>query len=167
MGLYAVTAVGRDRPGAIADVTRALADFGAIGDSAAITLGGRFAMTLVASAPDGADRLREGLAHRLPGLTVTVADLASRGPDAPERLAYVLTVHGPSRAPTLPVLTGLLAEAGCDITSLTTRAPGELLVAVADVGIPAPADVASLMRRVATALDGYRVALHPAEPVVM
>ncbi|MCT9931606.1 hypothetical protein N5079_15430 [Planotetraspora sp. A-T 1434] len=67
--------IGRDRPGVIAEVTRALADRGAIGDSSMILLGGYLAMTLVITAGLGADRLGEGLTGRFPGYAVGVADL--------------------------------------------------------------------------------------------
>ncbi|WP_370021409.1 ACT domain-containing protein [Planotetraspora sp. GP83] len=67
--------IGRDRPGVIAEVTGALADRGAIGDSSMILLGDYLAMILVITAGLGADRLGEGLTGRFPGYAVGVADL--------------------------------------------------------------------------------------------
>ncbi|MEW9529053.1 ACT domain-containing protein [Microbispora sp. NPDC049125] len=196
MGLYAVTVVGRDRPGMIAEVTRALADRGAIADSSLTMLSGHLAMTLMISADPRGDLLGEGLARRFPGLAIAVADLArgtplSAGPErdhlarrpapsaepaacagwtAPrpgERLAYGLRVHGPSRTEILPLLTGLLADAGCAITSMTTRAARERFVVAADVELPGRADVASLMRRMAATLPDCRISFRPADAAVM
>ncbi|WP_204057865.1 ACT domain-containing protein [Microbispora corallina] len=177
LGLYAVTVVGRDRPGVVAEVTRALADRGAIGDSSMMLLSGYLAMTLVISAGLAADRLGEGLARRFPGLAIAVADLVrassalprapEEAPSSAERLPYVLTLHGPSRGDVLPVVTGLLSEAGCAITSMTSRTSGGLLAVVADVDLPGHADVASLMRRTADALDDWRIAFRPSEPAVL
>jgi glycine cleavage system transcriptional repressor len=184
VGLYAVTVIGRDRPGAVAEVTRAVAGGGAIGDSSMSLLGGYLAMTLVVSAGLPGDLLGAGLTRSIPGLAVAVTDLAQAsaapsgggGPPAPPEevaesgsagLGYALTLHGPSRTDVLPVTTGLLAEAGCAVTSMTTRVAGKLFVLVADVELPAEADVASLMRAMASALDGFRIAFRPADPAVM
>jgi glycine cleavage system transcriptional repressor len=166
--------VGTDRPGVVAEVMRALAERGAIGDSSMIPLSGYLAMTLVISSDLAAGVLGEGLSRRFPGLAVAVADLvpataappAIRGRPA-DRLGYVITLHGPSRADILPVLTELLSEAGCTITSMTSRSAGDLFVVVADVELPGAADVASLMRRTASALVDCRIAFRPAEPAVM
>jgi peptide deformylase len=75
VGLYAVTVIGKDRPGVVADVTRALVGGGAIGDSPIISLGGYLAMTLVVSAGLTAETLGHGLTESLPGLAVGVTDL--------------------------------------------------------------------------------------------
>jgi len=190
VGLYAVTVIGRDRPGAVAEVTRAVAGGGAIGDSSMSLLGGHLAMTFVVSAGLSGDLLGESLTRGIPGLAVAVTDLApapvapSAAPgsavppvpaassgdltdDGPPGLAYALTLHGPTRTDVLPVATGLLAEVGCAVTSMTTRVAGNLFVLVADVELPAQADVASLMRAMAAALDGFRIAFRPADPAVM
>jgi glycine cleavage system transcriptional repressor len=184
VGLYAVTVIGRDRPGAVAEVTRAVAGGGAIGDSSMSLLGGYLAMTLVVSAGLSCDLLGEGLIRSISGLAVAVTDLAqapvtppaavgSAAPpeedieSGPAGLGYALTLHGPTRPDVLPVTTGLLAEVGCAVTSMTTRVAGNLFVLVADVELPAQADVASLMRAMAAALDGFRIAFRPADPAVM
>ncbi|WP_204072883.1 glycine cleavage system transcriptional repressor [Planotetraspora phitsanulokensis] len=179
--------IGRDSPGAVAEVTRAVAGGGAIGDSSMSLLDGYLTMTLVVSAGLSGDVLGENLTRGIPGLAVAVTDLArppvtpptvaaSEGaPASPgsgeimdaDRLGYALTLHGPSGTDALSVTTGLLAEAGCSVTSMTTRVAGNLFVLVADVELPAQADVASLMRAMAAALDGFRIAFRPADPAVM
>ncbi|GAA4565915.1 hypothetical protein GCM10023193_41240 [Planotetraspora kaengkrachanensis] len=191
MGLYAVTVIGRDGPGAVAEITRAVSGGGVVGDSSMSLLSGHLAMTLVVSAGQSGDLLSESLTRGIPGLAVTVTDLTpppvispaaagtrdaapSSSPASaeitdtdPTGISYALTLHGPSGSDALPATTGLLAEAGCAVTSMTTRVAGNLFVLVADVELPAQADVASLMRAMAAALDGYRIAFRPADPAVM
>ncbi len=176
MGHYAVTVIGRDRPGAIAEVTKALASQGAIRDSSMVMLGEFLTMTMVISGDLRADALRDDLTRRFPGLAVAVADLArvsaadraSPGQGASsDPLSYVLTLHGPSRPEVVPVLAGVLNERGCDITSMLTRHAGDLFVLVADVELPGHVDVTSLMRCMATAVDGHRLEFQPADPAVL
>jgi glycine cleavage system transcriptional repressor len=176
MGRYAVTAIGRERPGAVAEVTRLLASRAELHDSSMIMLGEFLTMTLVISGDLRADALHEDLTRRFPDLAVAVADLARIAEDertSPGRgstsdpLSYVLTLHGPARPEVVPALTGVLTERGCDITSMITRHTGELFFLVADVELPGHVDVPSLMRQMSDAVDGHRLAFQPADPVVI
>ena len=56
MPQLALSAIGRDRPGIVAEVTRALLGHSLnITDSQMAVLGGRFTMMLIVDAPDGTD----------------------------------------------------------------------------------------------------------------
>lgn len=176
MDRYAVTVIGGDRPGAIAEVTKVLAGQGTIRDSSMVMLGEFLTMTLVISGDLAGDTLRKDLTSRFPDLAVAVADLAripptdrasTRQGHASDPLSYVLTLHGPSHPEVVPALAGMLTERGCDITSMITRHAGDLFFLVADVELPGHVDVASLMRRMASAVDGHRLAFQPADPAVM
>jgi glycine cleavage system transcriptional repressor len=60
----------------------------------------------------------------------------------------------------------VLADAGGNVTDLTTRLVGDLYVLVADVDLPATADLQLLDARLAAAAEtlGVQAALRPAEP---
>lgn len=144
MTLHAITVLGHDRPGIIAETTRVLADLGLnIEDSTMTLLRGHFAMMLIcAGGPSGAE-VESALAGLTEdgSLTVSVREV----PEEPEHEAvgstYVLTVHGGDRAGIVSTLVGEVAQAGGNITDLTTRLAGDLYVLVAEVDLPAGSDV--------------------------
>jgi glycine cleavage system transcriptional repressor len=77
----------------------------------------------------------------------------------------VLTVHGADRLGIVAALTRTLAEAGGNITDLTTRLTGDLYLLVAEVDLPSQVDADALhsrLRDVAVRL-GVEAALRPAE----
>ncbi|MGV9776404.1 glycine cleavage system protein R [Streptosporangium sp. NPDC003464] len=165
MGLSAITVLGVDRPGTIAEVTAVLAGCGAnVEESAVALLGGHVAMMMLVSG-----RLPPPSAF--PGMAVTVTGVESRRDldRAPEGLGYVLTLHGPDRPGVISAVSAVLAGAGGDITGMTTRLCGRLYVLVADVRLPEAVDVADLMCRLAAvAADlGSRMAFRPAESEVL
>lgn len=164
-----ITVVGRDRPGIIADVTEVLAGLGLnLTDSTMTLLRGHFAWTLVCAGQAGpgpvADALRPlGGGH---GLLVTVQEVPSQVPAAPGRGAgYVLTVHGADRLGIVAAVTRVLAAAGGNITDLTTRLAGDLYLLVAEVDLPATADVAALTGELAAVARslGVEATLRPSE----
>jgi glycine cleavage system transcriptional repressor len=63
----------------------------------------------------------------------------------------------------------VLAQAGANITDLTTRLSGELYVLVAEVDIPLETDVVALRERLeaAAARIGVGVTLRPADAELM
>ncbi|MEU7989281.1 glycine cleavage system protein R [Streptosporangium canum] len=165
MGLSAITVLGVDRPGTIAEVTALLAGCGAnVEDSAMTLLGGHVAMMLLVSG-------RLPPASAFPGVAVTVTDVESRrdaGRD-PDGLGYVLTLHGPDRPGIISAVSAVLAGAGGDITGMTSRLCGRLYVLIADVRLPEAVDVADLMCRLAAvgADLGSEITFRPAEPDVL
>jgi glycine cleavage system transcriptional repressor len=83
--------------------------------------------------------------------------------------AYVLSVHGADRPGIVSGLTSVVADAGGNITDLTTRLGGDLYLLVAEVALPAEADVAALAARIdeAAATLGVRATFQPADTDVL
>jgi len=170
MPLLAVTVLGHDRPGIIADVTGALAELGGnLEDSSMTLLRGHFAMTLVVAGDAGSADVQSRLEPLLHDLTVYVRPLPDAG-DVPDAgIPYVLTVHGADRAGIVSSITRAVASYGGNITDLTTRLAGGLYVLVAEVDFPESADVDSLSRALTDVAHelGVGVSVRPAETDVL
>ncbi len=169
MSLLAVTVIGHDRPGIIADVTAVLAESGGnLEDSSMTILRGHFAMTLLVSAAADAATVEGALAPLTAdgSLLVSVRAVPPEAGAEPSGSAYVLTVHGADRPGIVSAVTRVLADAGGNVTDLTTRLAGELYLLVAEVDLPADADAAALGERLAeTARSlGVGASLRPVEP---
>jgi glycine cleavage system transcriptional repressor len=172
VSLLAVTVIGHDRPGIIADATAALAEHGGnLEDSTMTILRGHFAMMLIVSTPAPAAEVEEALAPLTAdgSLVVTVRAV----PPEPEVKAlgsdYLLTVHGADRPGIVSAVTRLVAGAGGNITDLTTRLSGSLYLLVAEVDLPSGVDVEALTAQlgaVARSL-GVDVTLRPADTDVL
>jgi glycine cleavage system transcriptional repressor len=167
VGELAVTVIGHDRPGIIADVSEILAGLGMnLTDSTMTRLRGHFAMTLVCTGDPVAAEVEAALAP-LTGdgsLTTSVRDVRPEPfPDGGGR-PFVLTVHGADRLGIVATVSRAVAEFGGNVTDLTTRLSGELYLLVAEVDIP-PADAQRLRERLSAAagLLGVEVGLRPAE----
>ena len=142
MTSLAITVVGHDRPGIIAAAADALAGCGMnLEDSSMTLLRGHFAMTLVCAGSTPADAVREALAPLAgSGLDVAVREVVP-DPDVPAATAtHLVTVYGADRLGIVARLVGVVAEAGANVTDLTTRLSGELYVLLAEVALPADAD---------------------------
>jgi glycine cleavage system transcriptional repressor len=168
MSLLAVTVLGRDRPGIIADSTAALTELGGnLEDSSMTLLRGQFAMTLVVRTDASADAVRAVLEPRFgsDGLAVYVGELDESAAVATAGNAYVLSVHGADRVGIVAAITGVLAEYGGNVTDLTTRLAGALYILVAEVELPSSADANALGGRLSdvAAELGVEVSLRPAE----
>lgn len=147
MSTLAVTVLGHDRPGIIADVTNVLAGLGGnLEDSSMTLLRGHFAMTLVVSGDADAGSAQAALDAALAGsgLVVSVLDLPVADSEAATGASYVLAVHGADRPGIVSAVTRLVASRGGNVTDLTTRLAGSLYVLVAEVELPSGADVAAL-----------------------
>ncbi|MEU4573765.1 glycine cleavage system protein R [Nonomuraea sp. ATR24] len=167
MGLSAVTVLGVDRPGVIAEVTGALADCGAnIHDSTMTLLGGHVAMMLLVSGDLSSDDLLERLC--VPDAVVTASAVEARRYFRAHTngIGYVLTVHGPDRPGIISAISAVLAADGGNITGMSTRLSGRLYVLIADVELPEKVDVAALMRRLANVGAGLdsEITFRPVEP---
>ena len=139
-GPLAVTVIGHDRPGIIADTTRLLAELGGnLEDSTMTILRGHFAMVAA----------RRGRRHRRRGrgraraagadgtLQVSVREVPEEAPAAGARRDVPAlgarrrpARHRRRRSP------AVVAEAGGNITDLSTRLTGELYVLLAEVDLP-------------------------------
>ncbi|WP_213453895.1 glycine cleavage system protein R [Rhizomonospora bruguierae] len=133
----AITVIGHDRPGIVADVAEALAGVGAnLSDSTMTRLRSHFAMTLICTGAD-AGPVEDALASLTADgrLLATVRRVRPDGEQDATGVPHVLTVHGADRLGIVAAVTRVLAEAGGNVTDLTTRLTGPLYLVVAEVDL--------------------------------
>lgn len=166
MNELAITLIGPDRPGIVADVAEILARLGAnLTDSTMTRLRGHFAMTLICVGPTAAEVEAALVPLTADGqLVASVRAVVPDGVAAPAGEPYVLAVHGADRLGIVAAVTRVLAAAGGNVTDLTTRLTGRLYVVVAEVDLPAGSadELAARLARVAGELD-VEVTLRPAD----
>jgi glycine cleavage system transcriptional repressor len=165
---YAITVIGHDRPGIIADVSEILAGLGLnLTDSTMTRLRGHFAMTLVCAGPPAAAVVEEALSVLTAdgALLATVRRVAAETQSVDMGGHHVLTVHGADRLGIVAAVTRAVADMGGNITDLTTRLTGSLYVLVAEVDLPVGVDDEALRGRLAAVGGalGVEVGLRPAE----
>lgn len=126
---FAVTAIGRDRPGIVAAISEALLALeGNIEDSQMSILRGHFAVMLIVRLPGGVDagaldgRLEE-VRRRLDLETIAVNQVDDLS-GAPARPSHVLTVYGADHPGIVHAVSTTLAEWGVNISGLETRLAG-------------------------------------------
>ena len=168
----AITVVGQDRPGIVADVSGVLAGLGFnLTDSTMTLLRGHFAMTLICLGRVDAAEVEEALApvtadgNLIVAVRVVPPDTATVAPGTP----YALLVHGADRLGIVAAVTGVLARAGGNITDLTTRLSGSLYLLSAEVDLPSTVDVDELMAELDEVAEklGVDVTLRTAEADVL
>jgi glycine cleavage system transcriptional repressor len=162
---YAVTVIGHDRPGIIADVAEILARLGLnLTDSTMTRLRGHFAMTLVCAGPPSAEEIDAALEPLTVDRTllVSVRGVVEEPAYEPSGSHHVLTLHGADRLGIVATVARAVAEAGGNITDLTTRLSGSLYVVVAEVDVADPDALGVALRSVAQRL-GVEVTLRPAD----
>lgn len=130
---YILSAIGRDRPGLVANLARLVLESDAnIEDSRMTILGTDFAVILLCSSADvsSGDRLAVGAKQleRDHGLTILLRHLEA-GPrpavPAPGTRLYRVEAAGEDRAGIVAGLCGVLADHGVNIVDLSTRSrPG-------------------------------------------
>jgi glycine cleavage system transcriptional repressor len=170
--LLAITVIGHDRPGIIADVTAGLADLGInLEDSSMTLLRGHFAMTLVCAGDVPLGQVERALAPLAAdgSLLVTVRSVPAEAVSKASGNPYLLTVHGGDRPGIVSAVTRVLADSGGNIIDLTTRLTGDMYLLVAEVDVPASEDTDALAGRLAaTGADlGVRVSLSRQETDVL
>ncbi len=152
MGHFAVSAIGRDRPGIVAAVAEGLLEVdGNIEDSRMANLGGHFAVMLLVSTPPGhgLERVEAALAparDRLGLEALSVAEVVDTSERPGAAADHVITVYGSDHPGIVHAISTGLAAAGVNITDLQTRLGGSqdapiymmlLEVVVGDVEIDA------------------------------
>jgi glycine cleavage system transcriptional repressor len=172
MPSVAVTVIGRDRPGIIAEVTGVVSEMGGnLEDSSMTLLRGHFAWMLIADVAAPADDLAARLAHLAgDGLVVSVLPVSEDAPYGHDAGHYMLSVHGADRPGIVAGVTAALAAHGGNITDLSTRlGPGGLYLLVAEVTLPSDVDVVALGEELAGAGRqlGVGVSLRPADDDVL
>lgn len=126
--LVAVSVVGDDRPGIVALVTKVLYEAGCnLEDVSSTILRGHFSMVLIVRGPQGMDpgelegRLLESGGGM--GLVVTVRPVAESSLDVSPP-THMVSVYGADRPGIVFRVAEALAEAGCNVTDLTSRVIG-------------------------------------------
>jgi len=152
MTSLAITVVGHDRPGIIAQAAEVLSHCGMnLEDSSMTLLRGHFAMTLICAGDADSAEVEAALEPLVNGsLDVTVREVPEEPDLPPLGSSYLVTVHGADRLGIVARLAGVIAEAGGNITDLSTRLSGALYVLVAEVDLPRSADVVALQARLST-----------------
>jgi len=164
----AVTVIGHDRPGIIADVAEVLAGLGLnLTDSTMTRLRGHFAMTLICTGDHTPADVERGLEHL--DLDVSVLPVRPETGPAAGGLPYVLTVHGADRLGIVAALTRILAKYGGNITDLTTRLSGSLYLLSAEVDLTSTVDIDELVSKLDEVAEslGVEVSLRSAEADVL
>ncbi len=168
MTLHAITVLGHDRPGIIAETTDRLAGLGLnLEDSTMTLLRGHFAMTLICAGEAGDEAIESALAPLTAdgSLTVTVREVPTEEAASADGTSWILSVHGGDRPGIVSAVVAVIARVGGNITDLTTRLAGDLYLLVAEVDLPADADASAVERDLAAvAADlGVGVTLRAAE----
>jgi glycine cleavage system transcriptional repressor len=130
MASYALSAIGRDRPGIVAEVTGTLLRHGVnMADSQMAILGGHFAMmiVLVTSAETDLEALRSDLEHsraklELEAISLSEIDESQARIDEP---SHVITLYGADHPGIVNAVAAALAQRGVNITDLDTHLVGE------------------------------------------
>lgn len=131
MATYALSAVGRDRPGIVAAVAEAIVVDGVnVEDSQMSILRGHFAMVLILAAPDDVDaeRLRHDLqavGERLELEGVSLTAVSDESPGGQPEPTHTITVYGADHPGIVHAVAAALAAEQVNITGLTTRLVGE------------------------------------------
>ncbi len=166
--LHAITVLGHDRPGIIAETTAKLAGLGLnLEDSTMTLLRGHFAMMLVCAGSAGDAEIESALAPLTSDgtLTVTVREVPEEHAWATDGSSWVLTVHGGDRPGIVSAVVGQVSAVGGNITDLTTRLSGDLYLLVAEIDLPAGSDADALGEAIGSAASGLGVTatLRPVE----
>jgi glycine cleavage system transcriptional repressor len=146
MPFLAITVLGHDRPGIIAETTGVLAQLGLnIEDSTMTLLRGHFAMMLITDGPADAASVEESLGSLTAdgSLSVSVRQVPAESLGS-SGTPYLLSVHGGDRPGIVSSVVAEVAKVGGNITDLTTRLAGDLYVLLAEVDLPAAADPTAL-----------------------
>ena len=160
MTLHAITVLGHDRPGIIAETTGRLAGLGLnLEDSSMTLLRGHFAMTLVCVGPVAPAEVEAALSGLTSDgtLSVSVRALPEESSRPATGTPWLLTVHGADRPGIVSSVVAEVAGVGGNITDLTTRLTGDLYVLVAEIDLPASADATALEDAIADVARRLRV----------
>jgi glycine cleavage system transcriptional repressor len=178
VNLFAVNAIGADRPGIVAAVTGALMERGCnLEDTTMSILRGRFAMMLVVAAPDGetVSGLESAVADATSalGLDVVVHPLLGEMQPPPAGDAWTVSVYGADRPGIVHRVATVLAGRGVNIVDLTTHVIGDpdrpVYAMLLDVTVPDSTDPATLVAeldRLAVEL-GVSCTAHPVETDIL
>ncbi|MBI3321751.1 MAG: ACT domain-containing protein [Candidatus Omnitrophica bacterium] len=177
---WIVTALGKDRPGIVAGVTKALYQLGCnLEDSAMTRLEGEFAIMLIFSSPSRVtpEVLRKAFEplERRAKLVVHLKRLtqSETRPSRRSGRTYIISVYGGDRPGIVFRVSEALKRSGINITDVHTHrstGPGpSLYLMLLEVGLPPRCRVASIERKlkqIARRL-GVEISLRPSEADVL
>ena len=152
---FALSAIGRDRPGIVAAVTEVLLEHDLnIEDSHATILRGHFTMMLVVAVPGGGDvddlrRELEDVCERLGLDAVALSPLAEVDPASDPVPSHIVTLYGADHPGIVHAATAALAERGVGVTDMATKLAGEgegkpLYALMMEIAVPDGVDPAEL-----------------------
>jgi glycine cleavage system transcriptional repressor len=180
MALFAVTVVGRDRPGIVAALSRVLVGQRCnLEDTEMTVLRGQFAMILIVAAPasltaaDLKGTLVSGTADFDLAVTAGMIPEPAGSLSLPGATRWSVTLYGSDRPGIVAGITGILAEQGVNIVSMETRVigdPGQPVYAMSlDVEVPGDASGPVVARRLGERADELGVActMRPHDPDIL
>lgn len=168
MGVFAVAAIGADRPGIVATIGGALLTAGAsIEDSSMTILGGQFAMLFIVHADCTQADLQSSLAVAASDLDL-VLEICETQPATHQvaMASYTIAAYGPDRPGLVVALARILADAAANITDFGSRlTPSGVFAMWFNADLPAGIDVDELADRLRGAGEDVSldVSIHPQE----
>jgi glycine cleavage system transcriptional repressor len=163
--LIAVTVLGDDRPGIVADVATALAGLGCnLEDSTMTLLRGHFAMVVLVRSDRSVDEVAAALRTLTESgdLAVDVRPIPEHGGAGVPGTAYSLHVHGADRPGIVAAMTNVVARHGGNIVDLGTRLGQDVYVLVAEFLLPATTAIDAVEEDLATVAQDIGVDFHVA-----
>ena len=171
--LYAVTVVGNDRPGIVAETTKVLYDLGCnLEDATSTILRGHFSMMLVVRVPEDVDgdRIESSLEHVASkmALVTTARGVQETEVDVAEP-THMVSVYGADKPGIVFKVADALARDGANITDLPSRVIGTdepVYALMLEVVVPAGVQVNDVLASLKEEL-GVEVSVHPIQADVL
>lgn len=161
-----VTVVGDDRPGIVATVTKALFDAGCnLEDATSTILRGHFTMMLMVRSPGEVEELETKIVNSLAGegLTATVRSVSEANLEVTPP-THMVSVYGADKPGIVYRVAEALAEAGANVTDLTSRVIGDpaspVYALMIEVAVGEGHDVETVLDGVRSRLD-VDLSVHP------
>lgn len=178
MPLFAVTAIGADRPGIVAAVTSILVDHGCnLEDTTMSILRGHFAMVMIVASAEGMEGaiLEEALVEATAslGLVVSVRPVHEGPPSSgDEGDRWTAVVYGADHPGIVHGVARRLASLDVNIVDLTTRVTDgdpPIYAMVMEVAVPPGLDPGVLDEELAEVAEelGVTCTLHPSEADIL
>ena len=145
MNQLSMAAIGQDRPGIVASVTKVLFEQGCnLADCSMTVLSGQFAMILLLDARESlsVDDLHQALepVGRELGLSILVSDASGSDGHPPQR-PYVISLYGADHPGIVYRVAAQLASRQINVTDLMSRVVGDhVYTVVLDVDLPGGLD---------------------------
>jgi glycine cleavage system transcriptional repressor len=177
---FAVTAIGRDRPGIVSAVSAVLLEHqGNVEDSQMTILRGRFTIMLIVSTADdvdvsGLEADLEGARSQLGLDAIALSEVSDVEPGAEAIPSHVVSVYGVDHPGIVHAVTSALAGQGVNIVDLTTRLVGgedgePLYAMMMEVTLPAErsAEAVEQSLRAVREQQGVDLTIRPLEQDVL